>query len=860
MNRSSPVDPTLSGRRSDSVASFFLFFLFQTTRDRLGQTLRSVEALGTPAQRVTRLRWHASGQMSHLILENPATGEQVTEWIFGTTLTTSGVARNNLVSGKVWPTGESESYLFNRQSNVTQRTDPNGSVRQFTYDQLGQPINDAATTVGAGVDATMRRVSTVYNNRGQRDTVTTYDAANGGTAINQVKFDYDAFGLMIADKQEHTGTVTGSTPSVTYGYSNGSGNVLRRESVTAPSGTQVDYAYGASGSLDQVLNRVASLKFHGDTLNLVEYTWAGFGRLGTLTYPTPGAALSYLTAGEPVGDAGDPYTGTDRFGRVVDLRWQTTGGSPALLDRVQWGYDRASNRTWRRNLVAPSGQDDCYGYDGLYQVTDAARGDLNINRTAIGGIPAGEQTFTYDPTGNWQRTTTAEAGVETLDQSRVHNRDNQLTQIDGSNSGILYDRAGNALRMPPTRLGDWAQHYRLTWDAWNRLVRVQTDDEFAPPVAEYTYDGAFRRITVSNGIVTIGTYYNDLWRPVEERIEGQSDPLRQYVWGARPGHRDELILRDRDTGGGSLDERLYCLMDYFDPTAVIDPAGAVVERYGWSAFGQRRVMDADWAPLASSAVAFDFGFHGQFLDSDTGYYNYGYRYYSLEIGRWLSRDPAESPIFNLYLFTDNSSIQKIDFLGLASVYCSDYDPNAEFPMFVYYIKGPLYGTPPWNIQIGATESDGNVHFHVPNCYGWIDPNQQTAMKGTITAYKNLFFYFFRERLKFSINNRVEGKDGKRPFGELVSSFARQWIEDVGFSEEKVYGADWKDEVSVSRVASTCYRIDYTWEALNLGSKKDGKWQWAECEPDCPSPEDECCKSFTPKITKGTYTALVEFRI
>ncbi|MBL9154646.1 MAG: hypothetical protein JNK37_19360, partial [Verrucomicrobiales bacterium] len=57
----------------------------QTTRDRLGQPLRSVEALGTPAQRVTRFRWHASGQMSHLILENPATGEQVTEWLFSTT-------------------------------------------------------------------------------------------------------------------------------------------------------------------------------------------------------------------------------------------------------------------------------------------------------------------------------------------------------------------------------------------------------------------------------------------------------------------------------------------------------------------------------------------------------------------------------------------------------------------------------------------------------------------------------------------------------------------------------------------------------------------------------------------------------
>jgi hypothetical protein len=27
---------------------------------------------------------------------------------------------------------------------------------------------------------------------------------------------------------------------------------------------------------------------------------------------------------EPVGDAGDPYNGYDRFGRTQDIRWQTT--------------------------------------------------------------------------------------------------------------------------------------------------------------------------------------------------------------------------------------------------------------------------------------------------------------------------------------------------------------------------------------------------------------------------------------------------------------------------------------------------------------------------------------------------------
>ena len=147
--------------------------------------------------------------------------------------------------------------------------------------------------------------------------------------------------------------------------------------------------------------------------------------------------------------------------------------------------------------------------------------------------------------------------------------------------------------------------------------------------------------------------------------EAPEQVLCQYVWGARSGHRDELILRDRDaTGGGVLDERLYCVMDYFDPVAVVDAEGGVVERYGWTAFGRREVMGPDWSPRAGSEFGWSFGFHGQFLDVETGYYNYGYRYYVPWLGRWPNRDPiGEEGGVNLYGYTDNGGVNKLDYLG-----------------------------------------------------------------------------------------------------------------------------------------------------------------------------------------------------
>jgi uncharacterized protein RhaS with RHS repeats len=47
---------------------------------------------------------------------------------------------------------------------------------------------------------------------------------------------------------------------------------------------------------------------------------------------------------------------------------------------------------------------------------------------------------------------------------------------------------------------------------------------------------------------------------------------------------------------------------------------------------------------------------------------YGYRYYSPEMGRWLSRDPiAEQGGINLYGMVGNDPVNRTDYLGLAEV-------------------------------------------------------------------------------------------------------------------------------------------------------------------------------------------------
>ena len=639
-----------------------------TNFDALGQPIQSIEACGTNDYRDQLFGWHPSGLMEFLILENPDTGQQVTQWLFGSTLDTSEVAQNGVIVGKVYPTGESSTNTVNRQGEVNTHTQPNGTNHEYTRNKVGAVIHDAVTTLGPDIDDTVLRISSVFNNRGLIELISSFDNATigAGNVINQVKRVYDAFNQVIEDQQEHSGAVDANTPAVTYGFTDGSNNTLRPTSVSTPFGQQTDINYGAATGIDQTFNRPTALRVAGESDNLVDYEYAGLAMVTNVTYPGPDVELALATAGA-VGDAGDSLTGFDAFNRIIDMPWRKKSTS-AVLAQIGYGYDEASRRKWRQDLTpqANNVHDQFFGYDKLSQVKSAARGTLNNNRTEIGAIPTEEEGWEYDETGNWREYQRAEDGTQTVDETRTHNTSNQIKAVDGTNAGIAYDTNGNMTRVP-TGSGLQGPPRTLRWDAWDRMVDVRKKSDNSL-IAKYAYDGLTRRTTKtdSNDKAT-HFYYNLDWRAVEERIDASTNPSNVYYWGAQS--RWDLIRRDRDTNGnGTLDETLYCLRDAMDPVAVVDSSGAVQERFQYTAFGEVAFLATDYSVRNSSDFDWEFLFHGEFRDEETGYYNYGFRYYVAEFGRWLSRDPiGESELQSVYKYLDNQPIASTDFLGLIPV-------------------------------------------------------------------------------------------------------------------------------------------------------------------------------------------------
>lgn len=87
--------------------------------------------------------------------------------------------------------------------------------------------------------------------------------------------------------------------------------------------------------------------------------------------------------------------------------------------------------------------------------------------------------------------------------------------------------------------------------------------------------------------------------------------------------------------------------------------GIISTHYEYDPFGKLLVA------TGSEADNNIFRFSTKYVDTETELYYYGYRYYSPELGRWVTRDPIEEDGgLNLYGFVGNNPINYIDPLGL----------------------------------------------------------------------------------------------------------------------------------------------------------------------------------------------------
>ena len=661
----------------------------RTLYDALSRTTASIAnytggTAGSQTDVTTLFAFDSAGRLaSRTAVQPTGTPSQVTGYVYGVSPATgSTITSNDIMAETRYPdptTGlpsaaERDVYTTNALGERTSFTDRAGTTHSYLYDVTGRQTTDAVTALGTSVDGGVRRIESAYDTLGRVTSVTSFNAVTGGTAMNQVARAYNGFGQLASEWQSHTGLVNQSTtPRVQYAYSLGaSGNHSRLTGVTYPDGYAVSYTYSGIDDAVSRLTSLTGLPATGSTTpdTLEAFKYLGAGTLIERSRPEVGVALSMVSQSGGTGDAGDQYTGLDRFGRVADQRWITGSGSTATdVDRYGYTYDRNSNRLTRSNALAAAFS-ETYSYDALNQLQGFVRGSTSS--------PSTTQDWEFDSLGNWTTVTT-----DGVDQNRTANAQNELTQV--GSASLAYSTTGN--------LTTDAQGRALAYDAWNRLVSVS--NAAATQVARYEYDGLNHRIVEQAGTLATPAavsaavrdlFYSLNWQVLEERVRDAAGAIpavadTRFVWS--PVYVDAMVARDRNadanatTGTGGLEERVYALQDAnWNTTALVAAsgvpgitAGTVINRFAYTPYGESQTLTASWGtPAAGSAPLTPWShlFQGLKLTDVTGLAYVRHRDYSPTLGRLIERDPIgfEAGDGNWYRFVANGPTRSVDPTGL----------------------------------------------------------------------------------------------------------------------------------------------------------------------------------------------------
>jgi RHS repeat-associated protein len=240
--------------------------------------------------------------------------------------------------------------------------------------------------------------------------------------------------------------------------------------------------------------------------------------------------------------------------------------------------------------------------------------------------------------------------------------------------------------------GNAAIYRQYTWDAENRLIRVEPGG--TPQTnnlkVEFQYDYRGRRIekkvwtynagwSLTEHLKFIwggaGDGPDDGWLLLLELDGASADAvLRRYTWGldvAGLAGRMNSLAAAGGIGGLLAVQDAGASQDYVYFHDALGSVGQVLDLAAPTA-GAAMAAKYEYDPYGNQtgvAGGYDqpFRFSGKYHDAETGLGYWGYRYYNPVLGRWINRDPLEEAGgVNLYAYCANEPAAMYDALGLST--------------------------------------------------------------------------------------------------------------------------------------------------------------------------------------------------
>jgi RHS repeat-associated protein len=294
------------------------------------------------------------------------------------------------------------------------------------------------------------------------------------------------------------------------------------------------------------------------------------------------------------------------------------------------------------------------------------------------------QTFSYDRYGNITKS-------GSLSFNPGYN--SSTNRYSSSFAYATYDNNGNLTDDGTSGCGGGAGDcYTYKYDANNYVVSVTTSSGTTNVIRD-----AFGRTVEIAGTPTTEILYSPAGKTAI-----MSGANAQAVFAQLPGG-SEMEYR-----GGSY---LFHHKDWLDSSRFISIRGS-----------RSMYFDTAYAPFGENYVpsgTTDLDFTGERQDVVAGLYDFQYREYNPNQGRWLSPDPAgngavdpsDPQSWNRYSYVQNSALSKTDPLGLMAAASGDGEfriEGVDIPSYIF------------------AELAGGVAGALVNCYGWCDQINKTV--------------------------------------------------------------------------------------------------------------------------------------
>jgi len=513
--------------------------------------------------------------------------------------------------------GVCQANGYDANGNLVTKTDARGITTTYSYDALnrltGKTYSDGTPAATFNYDQPSALGVTLTNTIGRKSSQSTA----GPNATGSV-FSYDTMGRISDNSQctpQNCGTGMFGFQYTQYDFV---GDLL---SATNAAGVTFNYGY----------NTVARLT--GITTNFIDASHPG--TLFSSVHYSPFGALTGATLGNGVTESWGynnrlwQQSRTATFGATTPYSFNVATFAPN-------GDILAANDTANSNWV--------YKYDDFNRLVCSNLASNGTCGTPTSGTPT--FTYDYDRFGN-----------------RWHQNGPNLSQLafDANNrimgvTGVGYDLSGNL-----TSDGSGTGSHVYFYDAENRIIQVDgTLGTCTTATACYVYNADGQRVRKTSGGSSTDYLYDLAGHKVAD-----VDPTGVFMQG-------ELYAGDRHLAiyapaPGPTGATFFTHSDWLGTERVrTDMTGTNCESIASLPFGDGQSISGtcgDVSPLH---------FTGKERDSETSLDNFGARYNSSSMGRFMSPDPivvtrrrlTDPQRFNLYAYVRNNPLRYTDPTGI----------------------------------------------------------------------------------------------------------------------------------------------------------------------------------------------------